>query len=404
RTANGKMSPRAEILIPEMPPRVEEFQRALELAEQNADDVDRNARFPSESIDALRSAGALGWGVPAEYGGAGARIEDLSRAAFDLSRRCASTGMIFAMHQIQVACVARHAGNSRWAADYLERVAREQRLIASATSEIGVGGDIRRSIAAIRPVVESNGRGLLQFEKKASTISYGAQADDLLTTVRRNAEADRGDQAMVLTHASQTELKQTSEWDTLGMRGTCSPGFVVRANFLPEQILSDPFATISAETMVPYSHILWSHVWLGIATDAFRRARAFVRDQARQNPGIVSPAALRLSELSVRMAEFRALVDAALKEYASLAGQDRARLSTVGYAVRINELKIAASGAVAHVCESALRVCGVMGYKNGGPYSVGRHLRDAHSATLMIHNDRLHATNAALLLVHREGK
>jgi len=31
-------------------------------------------------------------------------------------------------------------------------------------------------------------------------------------------------------------------------------------------------------------------------------------------------------------------------------------------------------------------------------------LRDAHSAALMIANDRLHATNSALLLVHREGK
>jgi len=31
-------------------------------------------------------------------------------------------------------------------------------------------------------------------------------------------------------------------------------------------------------------------------------------------------------------------------------------------------------------------------------------LRDAHSAALMIANDRLHATNAALLLVYREGK
>jgi hypothetical protein len=31
-------------------------------------------------------------------------------------------------------------------------------------------------------------------------------------------------------------------------------------------------------------------------------------------------------------------------------------------------------------------------------------LRDAHSAALMIANDRLLATNAALLLVYREAK
>ena len=381
----------------------EAFRQAVDLAAKHAVDVDYHARFPVEATEALRSAGALGWGVPREYGGAGAQIDELSEATFELSRRCAATGMIFAMHQIQVACIARHCEKSPWLEDYLQRLVREQRLIASATSETGVGGDIRRSIAAMCAAEHSNGSGLLRFEKKASTISYGAQADDLLTTVRRSPEADQSDQVLVLTHVSEMEMAQSSEWDTLGMRGTCSPGFLVRATCRPDQILPVPFATISAETMVPYSHILWAHVWLGLATDAFHRAQNFVREQARQNPGTMPPSALRLSELSARMAQFRAMVSASLKEFMS-AAEDRPRLSTIGYAVRINNLKIAASEAAVEACQRALKVCGVMGYKNGGPYSVGRHLRDAHSAELMIANDRLITTNAALLLVHREAK
>jgi acyl-CoA dehydrogenase len=146
-------------------------------------------------------------------------------------------------------------------------------------------------------------------------------------------------------------------------------------------------------------------VWLGIASDAFIRAQNFVRAQARQNPGTTPPTALRLSELSARMAEFRALVQGATQEYMALADSDRrAGLSTIGYAVRINNLKIAASEAAVDTCQGALRICGFAGYGNAGPYSVGRQLRDAHSAALMIANDRLHATNAALLLVYREGK
>jgi acyl-CoA dehydrogenase len=157
--------------------------------------------------------------------------------------------------------------------------------------------------------------------------------------------------------------------------------------------------------MVPCSHILWAHVWLGLSSDAVMRAQNFVREQARQNPGTTPPSALRLSELSAHMAQFRATVQTGLNEYTSLLnGEGRSTFSTIGYAVRINNLKIAASEAAVEACQCALRVCGVMGYKNGGPYSVGRHLRDAHSAALMIANDRLHATNAALLLVHREGK
>jgi acyl-CoA dehydrogenase len=380
------------------------FRQALEIAAQNADDVDRRGRFPSEAIEALRLAGGLAWGVPRIYAGAGAGVDTLAAATFELSRRCASTGMVFAMHQIQVACIARHCGNSPWFADYLRCLARTQRLLASATSEAGVGGDIRKSLAALQPAEDASS-SFLRFEKNASTISYGAQADDLLTTVRRSADADPGDQVLVLSHACDTEMNQSSEWDTLGMRGTCSPAFLIRATCLLDQVLPVPFATIAAETMVPYSHILWAHVWLGLATDAFSRAQRFVREQARSNPGTTPPPALRLSELSACMSQFRALVEAGLAEYMSHSdGEARSMLSTIGYTVRVNNLKIAASEAAANACQSALRVCGIAGYKNCGPYSISRQWRDAQSAALMVSNDRLHATNAALLLVHREGK
>jgi acyl-CoA dehydrogenase len=312
--------------------------------------------------------------------------------------------MIFAMHQIQVACILRHAAHIPWFAKYLQTLVDEQRLIASATSEAGVGGNLRKSIAAVESASDSDSN-LVRFEKEASTISYGAEADDLLTTLRRSPTADYGDQVLVLTRSSDMETQKLSEWDTLGMRGTCSPGFKVRATCAREQILPAPFATIAIETMVPFSHILWANVWLGIATAAFERSQNFVKLQARQNPGTTPPSAFKLSDMSVQMAEIRALIRSAAKEYMDLADEEgRLTLSTAGYALRINQLKIAVSEAVVEICQDALRVCGFLGYKNGNPYSIGRHLRDAHSAALMIANDRLRATNATFLLVHRDTK
>jgi acyl-CoA dehydrogenase len=380
------------------------FQEALSAAAQHADEVDRNAQFPSETIDALRAAGAMSWLVPREYGGAGFSVEEVAVGVFELSRRCAASGMILAMHQIQVACIVRHAAHTVWFSNYLKQLVREQRLIASATSEVGTGGDIRRSIAAIQAENETPD-SRMGFEKMATTISYGTHADDLLTTMRRSPDAEAGDQVLVLTHIADMTMKQTDKWDTLGMRGTCSPGFEIRAVCQPDQILPAAFAQVAAETMVPFSHILWAHVWLGLSTDAFDRAHNFVRGQARNTPGITPPSATRLAELSAYMAKFRATVQSALEEYSDLVRRsERAVLSTVGYALRINELKIAASEAAVEACQIALRVCGVLGYKNGGPFSIGRALRDSHSAALMIANDRLYATNASLLLVHRGVK
>jgi acyl-CoA dehydrogenase len=371
------------------------FEGVLKTAAENAEDVDRQGRFPKEAIAALKRAGSLGWFVP---GGGNARLEEVAEVTFELSRRCSATGMIFAMHQIQVASLVRHGGDSRWMVDYLRRLVEEQRLIASATSEVGVGGNMRKSVASLDYTGE-----LVSFQKKASTISYGAHADDLLTTLRRSPTADSGDQVLVLTHFSEMEKEQMGDWDTLGMRGTCSPGFIIRANCLADQVLPVSFATIAAETMVPVSHILWAHVWLGIATEAFDRAQNVVRVQARQDPGTKPLSAAKLADLSVLINQFRTSVSTTLQEYVSLLdSQNYSHLATVGYALRINNFKVATSEMALEICQGALRVCGFLGYKNGGPYSVGRHLRDAHSAGLMIANDRILATNASLLTVYRD--
>jgi acyl-CoA dehydrogenase len=170
-------------------------------------------------------------------------------------------------------------------------------------------------------------------------------------------------------------------------------------------VLPASFAEIAAQTMVPVTHILWAQVWLGVATAAYDRARAFVRGQARATPGVVPPVAGRLSALAAKLHAMRAEVAAATDEYATMieseAGPDD--LFTIGYAIRINALKISASERVADICREALAVIGIVGYKNDTPFSVGRHLRDSLSATLMIANDRIHATNAALLLVSKAG-
>jgi len=372
---------------------------ATEIAAPNAAAVDRDARFPVEAVDALKASGALAALVPAELGGPDLPFEVVAEAALELGRACAASGMVFAMHHIQVATISRHAAAGSWFAEYLSGLVSAPRLIASATSEIGTGGDLGRSIAA----VETDDAGSLSFTKQAPTVSYGAYADDLLTTLRRSPDAEPGDQVIVLTGRDQTTLEPMGAWDPLGMRGTCSPGFVIRATLRPEQILDTPFATVATESMVPVTHLLWSHVWLGIATEAFDRARAFVRSQARQRPGETPPTALRLSRLMGSLALLRAEVRSELAGFVAIsAGPDRDELSTMARILRLNNLKISASEQTPQICLAALEICGIAGYRNDSPYAIGRLLRDALSGPLMIANERIHQTNASLLLVAKD--
>lgn len=371
---------------------------ATRVARPAAPLVDREARFPREAIDALKEAKMLSVYVPTDLGGLGANVGELAAMCELLGAECASAAMVFAMHQIQVACLVRHGSATRFFGDYLAEAAREQRLIASVTSEAGVGGSVRTSIS---PIVRED--GACSLRKDGTVVSYGESADDLLITVRRAPDSPASDQALVLARKAQCTMEKTGTWDTFGMRGTCSPGYVITARFGEEQIVPAPFADISSQTMLPFAHVLWGSCWLGIATDALARARAYVRSVARQMPGHTPPSALRLSEASTQLQTMRALVhDAAHRFDAILAAGAREELSSVGFAIAMNDLKIAASQMVVDIVTRALRICGTAGYRNDHRFSVTRHLRDAHSAALMIGNDRIHSANGALHLVYKD--
>jgi acyl-CoA dehydrogenase len=187
------------------------------------------------------------------------------------------------------------------------------------------------------------------------------------------------------------------------MRGTCSPGFTVRARFGSEQVLAAPFSSVMNESIVPLSHILWSFVWLGIATEAFERGRRFVRAAMRRKPGEPVPAANALSRVMSELSLLRAEVEGGLRDFvAASADPDREYLGTISSVLRFNNLKLAASEQAPRVCMGVLEVIGIMAYKNDSPFGVGRHLRDTLSARLMVANERIHAIDAGLLAIAKE--
>lgn len=371
-----------------------------EVANAQAPDVDAKARFPIETLAALREYHVLSAAVPAELGGSGCGMEELAQICSTLAQSCGSSAMVLAMHYIQVACIARHGMDSEFFRGYLRDLVRRQYLLASMTSEVGTFGDTRSSVCAVR---RSDGR--FHLDKDATTGSYCAHADAILVTCRRDESAARGDQVLVLVRREDCTLTQTTSWDTLGMRGTCSPGFRLASSGDEAQILPGAFADSSAQTMVPYSHILWASLWWGIAAGAVAKAAQFVRGQARQNPGTVPPTASRLAEVSVQLQALKQNWLAAARDFDELGDGPRAReeLLSMAWALRLNNLKIACSEEAPDIVQRALKIVGILGYKNDSPFSLGRHLRDALSGALMISNDRIAAKNASMLLVHKEA-
>jgi acyl-CoA dehydrogenase len=77
-------------------------------------------------------------------------------------------------------------------------------------------------------------------------------------------------------------------------------------------------------------------------------------------------------------------------------------LSSIAFALKMNNLKVSASTVVVDIVHRCLLICGIQGYKNDSKFAIGQYLRDALSAALMVNNDRIYATNASMLLVLKD--
>lgn len=368
---------------------------ATEVARPHAGEVDRAARFPYESVQALKDARLMGAYVPIALGGEGATAADIAAVAYALGQACSNTAMVFAMHQIQVACLVHHGLEVESLRAYAERVASEQLVLASATTELGVGGDVRTSLCAV-DLTEHE----FSLHKNAPVISYADHADAILVTARRSADAASSDQVIVVVDRGDATLTRTLPWDTLGMRGTCSNGYVLEARGSRDRVLPEPYADISSRTMLPVTHIWWASLWLGMATDAVNSTRSHLRALARKSAGdtpqIASEVALLFSELEM----VSATIAAALRLYESVS-PDPVGLSSPGFVLRMNSLKTSVSSSVIRIITQALNIVGIAAYRNDSDNSIARLLRDAHSADLMVHNERILQNSGRLLCVYK---
>ncbi|HEX5130096.1 MAG TPA: acyl-CoA dehydrogenase family protein [Usitatibacter sp.] len=360
-------------------------------------EVDRGARFPEEAFKGLRELRLLSAYVPAQYGGLGLDITQVARLCEVLGEYCASTAMIFAMHQIQVACLVHHGLETPFFRDYARELASQQRLVASATTELGIGGDVRSSKCAVR-VVDDH----FILEKQCPVISYGEMADAILVTCRSSEGAGPNDQSLVLVRKEDALLRRLSEWDTLGFRGTCSPGFELKSIGNAAQVFPEPYARIHSRTQHPVAHILWASLWSGLGSDAINRARQVVKAEARKNPGVMPISATRLAEADLILGQMKSSVRATLEEYRRMLDAPEEEPS-LAFSIAVNNLKLTCSQQVIDVVVRAMLVCGIQGYRNDSKLTLGRHLRDATGAALMVNNDRILLQNATMHVGLREA-
>jgi acyl-CoA dehydrogenase len=356
-----------------------------------AEDVDVNARFPHESVAAFRDSGLLSAMVPTELGGRGARPSEVAAAVRAIAAHCCSSALVLAMHSMEISNLSRH-GTTEPLRELQREVLADQLLFANANSEVGAGGDVGRSICALERV-----DGRLTLTKEALAISYGEYADMVVATARRTVDSEPGDQVQVIMR--RPELEPRSDWDALGLRGTCSRAFVLRADVDEDLIYPVPFSLIGAAGGLQAQLLFLSSVWVGVADAAAAQAHTYVRAAGRKDPSTTPPSALRLSELSGGLNQSRALLDSVGR---AVDAADAENIDDPALLSSLRTLKISTSRIGVDVARGALEICGIAAYQRGTKFTIERLLRDAHGGLVMVSNDRYLWANADILRARKQ--
>ncbi len=335
-------------------------------------EVDRNSRFPHESVAELRNGGLLALMAPADLGGGGGNYQLLARVAGVLGEGCLSTAIIWAMHAQQVLTLAEHGRPHN--DDVLESVVRDGSLVASVTSESGTGGEL---FTAQAPLRQEGGR--LHLRRSAPIVSYAAEAQYFLVTMRASADAAPNDVRLAVVSRDDGDIRVTGSWDALGMRGTQSVPLTIDVHIDETRVLDESFRALAVRTFVPAGHVGWSAAWHGAAVGALRRYVRWLRQRNSQR-------ATRLdSDLILsRLAELRSRLDP--------------------HQIELNNLKIVGSEATFRVVDDLVQLAGLdEGYRATGVVGLEQVFRDLRSASLMYGNERLRQANGRLLLVENSS-
>lgn len=369
---------------------------ALPTVRACAAETDRSAVFPIDVIRLLRENGLMGLLVPREYGGPGGDLGDLVAIAGLLASGCASTAMIWAMHSQQVDCIVRF-GSSKLRDDLLPRIAAGEVYLASVTTEPGKGAHLLSGQAAITGDAES-----LRIERESPIITGGRHADGFLVTMRESPQAPAHRVTLCYAERDQLSIVETGSWDTLGMRGTESPGMRLSGAVPAYQVVGAPgeFKTVAVESMIPAGHLAWAGVWLGAARQALSDVLTMLRARGAERQSELTAERIARARIDVELVA--AYLGAVRDEVLALR---RGGTSLIGTATQIhlNNLKVIAAERTFSAVDRLVQIAGLFtGYKRDSAVPLERVFRDLRSASLNFSDDRLLTMNGALTLLDRD--
>jgi butyryl-CoA dehydrogenase len=329
-----------------------------------AEQVDETREPPMEAVKKLGELGFLGMMVPEEYGGAGLNDIHYVLAMEEISRGCASTGVIMDVNNSLVCEPIRMYANEEQKQEYLIPLAQGKRLGAYCLTEPGAGSDA----GSIKTRAVEDGDDYILNGTKIF-VTNGGFANVLLVFASTDPEKGTRGVTAFLVEEDFPGVRRGTREKTLGIRGSTTYEIIFEDARVPKKCVLGEVGRgfkIAMEAL-DSGRIGIAAQAIGIARAALGRALAHARERQQFGRPIGDFQAIQWK-----------LADMATKiEAAHLLAMRAAWLRVSGgdYVLASAQAKLYASRIAVEVSDDAIQVHGGYGYTQ--EYHVERHYRDA---------------------------
>jgi acyl-CoA dehydrogenase len=342
-----------------------------------AEHHDRTAEFPWNNIRAINALGLNAIFVPEAYGGAGLGYAAYLACVRELSKACASTGIIWATNFHAMKPLI-DFGSEEQKLRFLPRVA-EGAVAALAITEPGAGSDATHMTTRFAPkgdsIVVSGGKTFITSGDVAELILVFGKWADI-------ADDRRAISALIL-EKDTPGLKVLRKEDKMGHRASSTAALafedcvVPRANLLGEPGSGLPLLLAALNKSRPS---VAAHA-LGIARAAFEDAVLYINERRQSGRRIVEYQGIQfiLADLATELA----LCEAWLWHVARLVDAGDS-----DFAVEASMLKMRASDLAMRMTTEAVQLHGGYGYCRD--YRVERLMRDAKITQIWEGTNQIH--------------
>ena len=329
-----------------------------------AAEIDREHKYPADIVRDLGEMGLMWVAVPEEYGGAGMDYVTYVHVVEEISRACASTGIIVSVNNSLACHPIDVFGTEDQKKRFLTPLASGKRLGALTMTEPSAGSDP----ASIRTMIEDKGDHWLVNGTK-NFCTNGAEAEILIFLGYSDRDAKNRGMTTLIVERDTPGFTIGKLEDKLGIRGSSTAELIFEDCRIPkENTLGKPgegfkvcMVTLDAGRIGVASQAL------GIARAAIEDAITFSKERTQFGHPISHNQAIQWMFANMQM-EYES---ARLLTLQAAAKKDRGER----YSLEAAMAKLKASEAANFCADRAVQIHGGYGYTSD--YRVERYFRDA---------------------------